>query len=71
MRRSFVFDFETQYKVTAVKMKDVKAREVQIRTVHDVEGAGLGNQPVQDVDIMQFSLRNMHKRQGDGATKVQ
>ena len=51
-------------------MKDVKAREVQMRTVHDVKAAGLGNQPVQTVGVMYFSLRNTHKDR-DGATNFQ
>ena len=51
-------------------MKEMKTGEVQVRTVHDVEGTGLGNQPVQDVDIMHIPFRNMHKG-GDVATKVQ
>ena len=51
-------------------VEGIKPREVHISAVHDVESAGLGDQDVQDVDVVQFPLGNMDKF-GNAATQVQ
>ena len=33
-----------------------QALEVEVGAVHDVEGAGLGQQVVEDVDVVQFTV---------------
>ena len=44
--------------------------EIELRAVHDVAGAGLGQQQVEDIDIVQFALGEMYKG-GDSAAQVQ
>lgn len=48
----------------------IQALEIEVATVHDVEGAGLGQNLVEDVDVVYFAVGNADKR-GDVATQVQ
>ena len=43
-------------------MKNVETSEIEIAAVEDIETAGLGNQIVQDADIMDFSFCDLDKR---------
>ena len=50
-------------------MEGVEAAKVQVAAVHDVEGAGFGQEQVQDLDIVQFPVGDVDKR-GNTAFKV-
>ena len=41
--------------------KRVQPLEVEVAAVHDVERAGLGNQPVKDVDVVQLAVADVRK----------
>ena len=43
-------------------LETVQAQEVYVGAIHDVEGARLGRDDVEDLDIRQFSIRNLNKR---------
>ena len=47
-----------------------QALEIEVGAVHDVAGAGLGEEEVEDVDIVQFTVGEMDKG-GDIAAQVQ
>ena len=51
-------------------IQEKQALEIQVGAVHDIAGAGLGYQQVEDVDIMQFTFGEVHKG-GDIAAQVQ
>ena len=40
-------------------MQAVESLEVEIAAVHDVEGARLGNEHIEDVDVVQFAVGEM------------
>jgi hypothetical protein len=42
-------------------MEAVEPLEVEVAAVHDVEGAGLGNQYIEDIDVVQFAVGNVDK----------
>src|SRR5918995_5176573 len=42
-------------------MEAVEPLEVEVTTVHDIEGARLGNQHIEDIDVVQFAIGNMDK----------
>jgi len=44
--------------------------EVDVASVHDVEGARLGHQQVEDIDVVKLAIADVQKR-GDVAAKVQ
>jgi len=48
----------------------VEPFEVEISAVHDIDGAGLDDQPVERVHVMQLSVGNMDEA-GDGAAQVE
>ena len=48
----------------------VEALEIDVAAVHDVERAGLGQDLVEDVDVVHFAVGNADKR-GDVAVQVQ
>src|SRR5690242_3067321 len=39
----------------------IEPLEIQVSAVHDVEGARLGNQHIEDVDVVQFAVGNVNK----------
>ena len=47
-----------------------EAFEIDVGPIHDVEGAGLGADLVEDVDVVRFAVGNADKR-GDVAVQVQ
>ena len=47
-----------------------EAFEIDVGPIHDVEGAGLGEELVEDVDVVRFAIANADKR-GDVAPQVQ
>ena len=51
-------------------MKNVETSEIEIAAVEDIETAGLGNQIVQDADIMDFSFCDLDKRR-DRAPQIE
>jgi hypothetical protein len=51
-------------------MNDVETGKIEISPVKDVETAGLGNQVIQDPDIMHFSVCYLDKRR-DGAAQIE
>lgn len=44
--------------------------EVDVASVHDVESTGLGQQEIEDIDVVQFAVADMEKR-GDVAPQIQ
>ncbi len=48
----------------------IKPIEVDVASVHDVESAGLGQQQVEDIDVVQFAVADVEER-GDVAAQVQ
>ena len=51
-------------------MQVIKPLEVDIASVHDVEGAGLGQQQVENIDIVQLAVADVEERR-DVAAQVQ
>ena len=51
-------------------MKQIETLEVEIGAVHDIEGAGLRDEIVEGVDVVDFSLGNLDKRR-DRAAQIQ
>jgi len=52
------------------RMYGVEPLEIYIAPIHDVKSAGLGQQDVQDVDVVQFAVGNVNEG-GDAAAQVQ
>src|ERR1035437_956989 len=50
--------------------KAIESSKIDVAAIHDIEGAGLQNQFIQDAHIGLFSLGNRDKR-GDGAAQIQ
>ena len=50
-------------------MDGVEAGEVEIASIEEIEAAGLGNEVIQNPDIVDFSLCNLDKRR-DGAPQI-
>ncbi len=48
--------FGAQHKVAADHVHDLKAGEIQVGAVHDVERTAFGDQPVQYVHVVQFAI---------------
>ena len=42
-------------------VEDVETAKVQVAAVHDVEGAGFGQEQVEDLDIVQFAVGDVDK----------
>lgn len=61
--------FGARYKEAARVVQAMEALEVDIASVHDVEGAGLGYQQVEDIDIVPFAVADVQEH-GDVATQV-
>jgi hypothetical protein len=40
-------------------IEDIEALEIEIAAIHDIEGAGLGQEQIEHVDLVQFPIRNM------------
>ena len=53
----FEIGLGARHKEAARFVQAMKPLEVDIASVHDVEGAGLGQQQVQHVDVVQFASR--------------
>ena len=51
-------------------MQRKKAFKIQIASVHDVNGADLGKQHIQDIDLMDFPIGNGNERR-DVASQIQ
>ena len=51
-------------------MDAVESREVQVAAIHDVVGAGLEDQQVEDNDVVQFAVAEMNKC-GNGAPQIE
>ena len=51
-------------------MEDIEPLEIDVPTVHHIDGSCFGNHDVQDVDVVQFALGNMDKL-GDTSTQVE
>ena len=51
-------------------VQPIKPVEVDVASVHDVESAGLGQQQVQNVDVVQFAIADVEERR-DVAAQVQ
>ena len=48
-------------------MEAVETLEVEVAAVHDVERARLGNQHVEDIDIVQFAVGDVDKARNRSA----
>jgi len=51
-------------------MKGIQTSEVQIATIHDIEGAGFDNQLVEDSDIVELAVGDSDER-GNGSFQVE
>ena len=51
-------------------VQPIKPFEVDVSSVHNVESAGLGQQQIQNVDVVQFAIADVEKRR-DVAAQVQ
>jgi len=51
-------------------MKNIEPSEIEIAAVEDVETAGLGNEIIQNPDIVHFPVCNLDKR-GDGTSQIE
>jgi len=52
----------TDHEECEILCEDIETIEVDIATVHDVESTRFENQDIQDVDVVNLSLRNPYKR---------
>ncbi len=57
----FEIGFGARHKEAARFVKVMKPLEVDISSVHDVEGPGLGQQQVENVDVVQFAVADVHE----------
>ena len=62
--------FGARNKETARIVKAMQPFEVDIASVHDVEGTGLGHQQVEDIDVVHFPVADVQER-GDVAAQIQ
>ena len=53
--------FSPQKEEAAGLMQAVETGEVEIAAIHDVEGSGLGQKQVQDVDVMELAVGNVNE----------
>lgn len=42
-------------------MQDVKAREVDVAAIHDVDGACFGDQQIESVNVVQLAVRDVNE----------
>src|SRR5260221_5190322 len=68
------FDLEvrlaTSHEEAAGLVEAKEALEIEEATIHDVEGAGLGQQLVEDVDLVHLAITNVNKG-GDVAAQIE
>src|SRR5664280_938279 len=62
--------FGARHKEAAGLVQAMQPFEVDVASVHDVEGARLGHQQVEDIDVVKLASADVQKR-GDVAAKVQ
>src|SRR5664279_6603921 len=62
--------FGARHKEAAGLVQAMQPFEVDVASVHDVEGARLGHQQVEDIDVVKLAIADVQKR-GDVAAKVQ
>ena len=62
--------FGARHKEPATQVQSVQSGEFQIAPIHDVERASFGDQQIEHIDVVPFSVVNMHKT-GDVAAQVQ
>ena len=53
--------FGARHKEAARVVQTMEPVEVDIASVHDVEGAGLGDQQVEDIDVVQFAVADVQE----------
>jgi len=58
------------HKEAACLVKPEEATEVDVATIHDVEGSGFGQQQVQNIHVVKFAVADVQER-GDIAAQVQ
>ena len=51
-------------------MEEEESREIQITSIHDIEGAGLRDQIVENIDVVDFSRGDFDERR-DIAAQIQ
>ena len=51
-------------------MENIEARKIEIATIHHIDGAGFGNEVVQDVEVVNIALGNLDKA-GNVAAQIQ
>ena len=66
----FEVGFGARHKEAARLVQSMQPFEVDIASVHDVEGAGLGYQQVEHIDVVQLAVADVQKRR-DVAAQVQ
>ncbi len=53
--------FGSQNKEAHRLMKTIQASEVEVSSVHNIEGSGFENNPVQNIDIVEFAIGNVNE----------
>ena len=66
----FEIGFGARDKEASRLVQAIEPFEVDVASVHDVEGAGLGQQQVQDIDVVQFAVADVQERR-DVAAQIQ
>ena len=62
--------FDAPDKERAGSLEEVQPLEIHISPIHHIEGAGLGHEAIEDVDVVDFSWGNLDKC-GDGAAHIE
>ena len=65
----FGIGFGSQNKEAQGLMKIMQALKVKVGSIHNIEGAGLWNKQVKDIDIMEFAIGNVNESR-DIATQI-
>ena len=53
---AYVVGFSTRHKVAVRLVQAMQPLEVDVAAVHDVESAGLWDQQMEDIDVVQFAV---------------
>ena len=62
--------FGSQNEETQGLMETMQTSEVKVGSIHNIEGSRFGDNPVQNINIVQFTVRNVNENR-DIATQVE
>ena len=57
----FGIGFGSQNKEAQGLMKTMQAVKIKVGAIHNIEGSGLWNKQVKDIDIMEFAIGNANE----------